>query len=107
MSSKVELTGVKSGLKNSDTVVLYIDRQLSSSSKAATAGSKQSSRLCSIQRCNGIVSTHLQHVEQSCLSGIVETEEKQLRVLVKQSQGGQHIVDYSTCQPIQVASDAL
>ena len=63
--------------------------------QTATTGDQQSSQVASIQQSNGIVSTHLQHVKQSGLSGIVETQEKQLRVLVKQSQGGQHIVDYT------------
>jgi hypothetical protein len=33
-------------------------------------------------------------VEKSGLSSIVETQEQELRVLVKKSKGGQHIVDY-------------
>ena len=62
--------------------------------RAATA-IKQSSRVESIQHGSIIISTHLQHVKKSGLSGVVETKEKQLCVLVKQSQGGQHIVDYT------------
>lgn len=44
----------------------------------------------------GIVTppTHLQHVEQGSLSGVIQTEEKELGVLVEQAKGGQHIVDY-------------
>lgn len=62
--------------------------------RAATA-IKQSCRVESIQHGSIIKSTHLQHVKKSGLSGVVETKEKQLCVLVKQSQGGQHIVDYT------------
>lgn len=39
--------------------------------------------------------THLQHVEQGGLSGIVQTEEKKLGVLVEQAKRGEHIVDYN------------
>lgn len=39
-------------------------------------------------------STHLQHVEQGGLSGIVQTKEKKLSVLVQQAKRGEHIVDY-------------
>lgn len=41
------------------------------------------------------IATYLQHVQKSRLSRIVEAQEKELGVLVKQSQRGQHIVDYS------------
>lgn len=40
-----------------------------------------------------LLATYLQHVKQRGLSGIVETQEEQLGVLVEQAQGGQHIVD--------------
>jgi hypothetical protein len=39
------------------------------------------------------LSTHLQHVQQRSLSGIIETEEKQLSVLVQQAERRQNIVD--------------
>jgi hypothetical protein len=35
----------------------------------------------------------LQHVEESCLAGIVEPKEQQLSVLVEKSKVGQDIVD--------------
>lgn len=38
---------------------------------------------------------YLQHVQESRLSGIIETEEQELGVLVEQAKGGQNIVDYS------------
>lgn len=37
--------------------------------------------------------THLQHVKQGGLAGIVETQEQQLRVLVRQSEAGEDIPD--------------
>lgn len=40
--------------------------------------------------------THLQHVQQGRLSGVVETEEQQLCVLVEQAEGGENIVDCIT-----------
>jgi hypothetical protein len=38
--------------------------------------------------------SYLQHVQQSRLSGIVETKEEQLGVLIEESQGGQDVPDY-------------
>ena len=37
---------------------------------------------------------YLQHVQEGRLSGIIETEEQELGVLVEQAKGGQNIVDY-------------
>lgn len=39
--------------------------------------------------------THLQHVQQGRLSGIIETEEQQLGVLVEKAEGGENVVDYT------------
>lgn len=41
----------------------------------------------------GSLVTHLQHVEQRRLSGIVETEEQQLGVLVEQAERREDVVD--------------
>lgn len=46
---------------------------------------------------------YLEHVQKGRLSGIVETEEQKLGMLVKQAKGRQNVVDYiaiitSTCQ---------
>lgn len=35
----------------------------------------------------------LQHVQERCLSGIVKTEEEQLRVLVGKAEGGKKVED--------------
>lgn len=37
--------------------------------------------------------THLQHVQEGGLAGVVETKEEQLGVLVQQPKGGEDIVD--------------
>lgn len=37
--------------------------------------------------------THLQHVEQRGLAGIIETKEQELGVLVQEAERGQDIVD--------------
>jgi hypothetical protein len=48
--------------------------------------------------------TYLQHVKKRSLASIIQSEEKQLGVLVQQPQRGEHIVDYQapkgkhTCQ---------
>lgn len=41
-------------------------------------------------------STHLQHVQQCGLAGIVQTEEEKLSVLIEETQRGQDIVDYNS-----------
>lgn len=38
--------------------------------------------------------SYLQHVQQGRLSGIVETQEQQLGVLIEESKGGQDVPDY-------------
>lgn len=38
--------------------------------------------------------THLEHVEEGCLAGIVETEEQQLRVLIEEAKVGQKVPNY-------------
>jgi hypothetical protein len=48
---------------------------------------------CSLQAAGAGHMTYLQHVKQRRLSGIVETEEEQLGVLVEQAERGEHVVD--------------
>lgn len=37
--------------------------------------------------------THLQHVQQGSLAGVIQTEEKKLGVLIEEAEGGQDIVN--------------
>lgn len=53
-------------------------------------------------RCT--VETNLQHVQESGLAGVVETEEEQFGVLVQQAEGGEDIVD---CRDQQVSISGL
>lgn len=39
--------------------------------------------------------TYLQHVQEGSLSGIIETEEEKLGVLVEEAKRGEDVVDYS------------
>ena len=39
------------------------------------------------------VRSYLQHVEESRLSGIIESQEQELGVLIEQSEGGQDVPD--------------
>lgn len=48
--------------------------------------------------------THLQHVQQSRLSGVVETEEQQLGVLVKQAERREDVVDCRGKNTISVSA---
>ncbi len=41
---------------------------------------------------------YLQHMQKSGLSGIVESQEQELGVLVKEAQGGQDVPDYGKYQ---------
>lgn len=45
------------------------------------------------RRTPSCVRTHLQHVQESSLAGIIKTEEKKLGVLVQKTKRGQNIVD--------------
>lgn len=48
--------------------------------------------------------THLEHVQQRRLAGVIETEEQQLGVLVQQAQAGEHIPD---CQSRHMSAKVL
>ena len=43
-----------------------------------------------IQNCDSVV---LEHVQESCLSGVVEAEEEEFGVLVQQAEGSEDIED--------------
>lgn len=51
-------------------------------------------------------STHLQHVQQGCLSGVIETEEQEFGMFVEQTQGCESIPDYTeaVCQLVVLSS---
>lgn len=74
-----------------DTTGLLVTTQIKGVESNIANGKLLRSRVKSrLQDSNSVV---LQHVKQRGLSGIVETQEEQLGVLVEQAQGGQHIVE--------------
>jgi len=74
--------------------IVGIDRLRGSLSTVKTAAIVPSTiPLSQVPPLSFLSATYLQHVKQRGLSGIVETQEEQLGVLVEQAQGGQHIVD--------------
>ena len=98
-----EHTGMKRRLEDSDSVILsqtHHISQLNPSRMSAKPGIEAKNSIPLLPKLfsfapGGSRTTHLQHVQQSSLASVIETEEEELCVLVQQAEVGEDIVDYS------------